>query len=38
MDLILYPDLSVEKKLPKGDSSVWPSDCQQWLIHKVKSV
>ncbi|XP_028410798.1 doublecortin domain-containing protein 1-like isoform X3 [Dendronephthya gigantea] len=33
-DLILLPDLSVEKKLSKVDNSMWPSDSQQWVIHK----
>ena len=35
-DLILYPEISVEIKLPKGDTSVWPSNCQTWAIHKVR--
>ena len=34
--LVLYPELSVEKKRKKGDKGIWPLDAHQWLINKVQ--
>ncbi|XP_064634273.1 doublecortin domain-containing protein 1-like isoform X2 [Lineus longissimus] len=33
-DFVLFPELSVATKKPKGHTSVWPADAQIWVISK----
>ena len=33
--LVLYPELSLDRKRKKGDREIWPPDTQQWVINKV---
>ena len=36
-DLLLFPDITVDIKKPKGHKDLWPKEAQSWVISKVSS-
>ena len=37
-NLVLYPELRVEKKVKKGQKNLWPADAQEWIVAKVSEM